>query len=71
MLAALRATADPLGDDETANPLEIKKFSEVVPRTPKPQIVFACTVCGTSFESKHLARYCGGACRIKHWRAEQ
>jgi hypothetical protein len=38
---------------------------------PKPPVICACTVCGTSFESKRKSRYCGGACRIAHWRAEQ
>jgi hypothetical protein len=58
MVTKLRAVADPLGDD--------------VPRAPKPRVICACTVCGTSFESKQRrARYCGGACRIAHWRAQQ
>jgi hypothetical protein len=58
IVAELREIADPLGDD--------------MPRAPKPRVICACTVCGTSFESKQRkARYCGGACRIAHWRAEQ
>jgi hypothetical protein len=44
--------------------------TEEIASAPK-RIVSACTVCGASFESKRKARYCGGACRIRHWRAQQ
>ena len=58
MVQELRAVANPLGED--------------VPRAPKARVICTCTVCGVSFESKQRrARYCGGACRIAHWRAEQ
>jgi hypothetical protein len=58
MLEELKAVANPLGED--------------VPRAPKPRVICTCTVCGVSFESKQRrARYCGGACRIAHWRAQQ
>jgi hypothetical protein len=64
MVAELREIADPLGDDHDKRPTMV--------RLPKPPMICACTVCGVSFESKQRrARYCGGACRIKHWRAEQ
>jgi hypothetical protein len=58
MLEELKAVANPLGED--------------VPRAPKPPIIRTCIVCRVSFECKYkTARYCGGACRIGHWRAEQ
>jgi hypothetical protein len=58
MVAELVEIANPLGED--------------VPRPPKPPIIRTCIVCRVSFECKYkTARYCGGACRIAHWRAEQ
>jgi len=58
VLAELREIANPLGDD--------------VPRAKRPPITFTCIVCGVRFEGRYkTACYCGGACRIAHWRAEQ
>jgi hypothetical protein len=68
MAAELMAVADPLGD-ETANSLEIKEFSEVVPRAPRPPII--CASCGRAFDGNRNAKFCGGRCRIRSWRAQR
>jgi hypothetical protein len=70
MVAELREIADPLGPSDANVSLEIKEINSA--HAPKPPVICACTVCGRSFESKQRrARYCGGRCRIKHWRARQ
>lgn len=61
-------------------PVVVRSRKEVVrrdddahhlPREPKPPIVCTCTECGEGFASTRKARYCGVACRVRHWRARQ
>jgi hypothetical protein len=66
MVAELREIADPLGPSD---PQKDVRSPDIFSKKPKPKII--CASCGGAFEGNRNAKFCGGACRIKHWRAEQ
>ena len=46
--------------------------SVVIAGRQKRIVISKCIVCGESFAaSQRTARYCGGTCRVRHWRAQQ
>lgn len=72
MAAELMAVADPLGEDvpraDRARDAD-RHVSETKAAAPRPPRI--CASCGDAFEGNRGAKFCGVACRVRHWRAEQ
>jgi hypothetical protein len=71
LVAALSEGADPLGDDapRADRAKDAQVHLETKAAKPKPQRI--CANCGRAFQGNRGAKFCGGACRIRHWRAQR
>jgi hypothetical protein len=72
MVAELREIADLLGDDVArADRARDADRHVLEKKAAKPKPPRICASCGGAFEGQRNAKFCGGACRIRSWRAQQ